>query len=175
MSAFTPTTLSANGADNITADVVNGANGVFSFNTSGEGQNFPYPYNQGSTVYWAAQYTGYFYAPTTGVYTFATNSDDDSRIWINAGQANPDTAIVANGVNGQGWAGAGIVQKTTGTVSLVAGQFYPITVGYDEGNGGYGLDVFCACRAARSRWASRGASCPSLRCLRPWRPASRTP
>ena len=133
-----------NGVDNITQDVVNGANGVFNFDTSGEGQNFPYPYNQATSVYWAAKYTGFFYAPTTGTYTFATNSDDDSRLWINAGQANPDTAIVVNGNGGQGWAGAGIVQNVTGTVNLTGGQYYPITIGFEEGNGGYGLEAFYA-------------------------------
>ena len=134
------TTLSANGANNIVADVAAGAKGSFNFDSSGEGQNFPYPYNQGSSVYWAASYTGYFYAATTGVYTFATNSDDDSRIWI----GSSDAAVVANGNNGQGWAGYGIVQNTTGTVSLMGGQYYPITIGYDEGNGGYGLEAFVA-------------------------------
>ena len=51
---------------------------------------------------------------------------------------------MANGNNGQGWAGYGIVQNTTGTVSLMGGQYYPITIGYDEGNGGYGLEAFVA-------------------------------
>ena len=60
------TLFSANGANNIVADVAAGAKGSFNFDSSGEGQNFPYPYNQGSSVYWAASYTGYFYAATTG-------------------------------------------------------------------------------------------------------------
>ena len=51
---------------------------------------------------------------------------------------------MANGNNGQGWAGYGIVQNTTGTVSLIGGQFYPITIGFDQGNGGYGLEAFMA-------------------------------
>ncbi len=146
LSNFTGTYLSPTGSppatlyltDNITNDVVDG-NFNFDYNNQ-EGSRFPGPFNQGSTLYWASKYTGYFYAPTTGVYTFATNSDDDSRIWIN----NVDTALVANGTNGQGWAGYGVVQNTTGQVSLVGGQYYPITIGYDEGNGGYGLEAFVA-------------------------------
>ena len=128
--------------DNITQDVVDG-NFNFDYNNQ-EGTRFPYPYNQATSNWWTSKYTGYFYAPTTGTYTFATNSDDDSRIWINAGQANPDTAIVVNGTGGQGWAGYGIVQNTTGQVSLVGGQYYPITIAYNEGNGGYGLEAFMA-------------------------------
>ena len=128
---------------NISASVVNGVNGVFSFDTSGEGKNFPYPYNQGTTVYWASKYTGYFLATQTGTYTFGLSSDDDSRLWIN----NVDAAVVSSGTGGQGEN-----PPVTGTVNLVAGQYYPITVGYDEGNGGYGLQVsYAAARTAAPR------------------------
>ncbi len=140
-------------SNNISANVVNGVSGKFDFDTIGEGALFPAPFNYGAPLNaggtvagtqvnnWAASYTGYFYAPTTGTYTFATNSDDNSRLWIN----NVDTAVVANGTStgGQGWAGYGIV-GATGTVNLTAGQLYPITVGYDEGSGGFGLEAFVA-------------------------------
>ncbi len=141
--------------NNITANVVNGAKGNFDFDTTGEGSLFPgqfaygAPLNAGGTVpgtqvnNWASSYTGYFYAATTGTYTFGLNSDDNSRLWINAGQANPDTAVVINGVNGQGWAGYGVIQAS-GTVNLTGGQYYPITIGYEEGGGGFGLEAFVA-------------------------------
>ena len=114
--------------NNITANVVDGASGNFNFDQNGfnggngEGSLFPsdpsFNYGNGNGVasgavlrHWYANYTGYFYAATTGTYTFGTNSDDDSRIWINAGQANPDTAIVQNGTGGQGNAGYGNLQN----------------------------------------------------------------
>ena len=51
--------------------------------------------------------------------------------------------MVINGINGQGWAGYGAIQAS-GTVSLVGGQYYPITIGYEEGGGGFGLEAFYA-------------------------------
>ncbi len=139
--------------NNITANVAGGANGTFNFDSIGEGALFPgqfgygAPLNAGGNVPgtqvndWTASYTGYFYAKTTGTYTFATNSDDNSRLWINGPTA--DTAVVINGINGQGWAGYGAIQAS-GTVSLVGGQYYPITIGYEEGGGGFGLEAFYA-------------------------------
>ena len=133
--------------DNITQDVINGAAGNFDFDTTAEGAQFPNAqgFNPAADN-WYAKYTGYFYAPTTGVYTFGLNSDDNSRLWINAGQANPDTAVVVSGTGtgGQGWSGAHGTIQTTGQVTLTGGQYYPITIGYEEGNGGYGLEAFYA-------------------------------
>ncbi|MGA2033335.1 MAG: PA14 domain-containing protein, partial [Thermoguttaceae bacterium] len=131
--------------DNITQDVVGGTTGVFSFDTNNAGSHFPSPYNYGAggvTIppgsaqvnNWAAMYTGYFYAATGGQYSFSTSSDDDSRVWIN----NVDAAVVVNGTVGQGEPG----NPTITPVTLAAGTYNPITVGYDEGNGGFGLQVF---------------------------------
>ena len=140
--------------NNISQNVANGVNGVFSFDVpgglnggNGQGALFPanpsYNYGNGNGVpsggtatvidNWAAMYTGFFYAAQSGTYTFGTISDDDSRVWIN----NVDTAVVQAGTNGQGEP----ANPTSGTVSLTAG-YYPITVGYEEGNGGFGLQVF---------------------------------
>ena len=122
--------------DNITADI--GTSGVFSFDTGGEGSKFPSPYNLTGALQvnnWASEYSGYFYATTNGTYTFGTISDDNSRLWID----NADTAVVVNGTaaGGQGEAGT----PTTGSVYLTAG-YHPITVAYDEGTGGFGLQVY---------------------------------
>ena len=134
--------------NNINASVYGGAAGNFDFDLNSNGnvaQGAAFPTGtpgMGQNTNFAAYYTGLFYAATTGNYTFATNSDDNSRIWID----NVDTAVVANGTGGggQGWQGNhGYVQNTTGSVYLTAG-FYPITIGYDQGGGGYSLEAFMA-------------------------------
>ena len=134
-----------NYTNNITATLGPKSNGNFDFDTTGEGTLFPAPWNTGDGggyTNWAASYTGYFYAATSGVYTFGLNSDDNSRLWID-GDSN-DTAVITNGTvtTGQGWAGYGVIQAQA-TVSLTAG-FHEITIGYDEGTGGFGLEAFYA-------------------------------
>ena len=52
--------------------------------------------------------------------------------------------MVVNGTAARAGRGHGNVQNVTGTVNLTGGQYYPITIGYDEGNGGYGLEAFYA-------------------------------
>ena len=109
--------------NNITANVSGGASGSFNFDTGGEGACFPSAVkDQNGGQYWAAKFTGYFYAPISGSYTFNTYSDDASMLWIN----NVDTAVSQNG--GDHAEG----NSTNTSVTLTAGTYYPITVGYDN-------------------------------------------
>ncbi len=76
-----------------------------------------------SFVYW-----GYIQVPATGVYTFATSSDDGSRLYI------ADSLVADNdGLHG--------MQEVIGTVALSAG-YHPIRVSFFEKTGGDGLKVY---------------------------------
>ena len=70
-----------------------------------------------NATHWSAQWTGTLTAPATGSYTFSLTSDDGSTLSINGNQ------VIDNGGNHS-------VQTREGTISLVAGQRYPIEVDY---------------------------------------------
>jgi hypothetical protein len=83
---------------------------------------------------------GYFKPPTTGVYTFFTSSDDSSAVWVGdiASAAQGRTAanaVVNNGLGGGGQADT----KRSGTISLIAGNWYAIRIAHEEGGGGDNL------------------------------------
>jgi subtilisin family serine protease len=61
-------------------------------------------------------YEGYVYVPRAGTYTFYTNSDDGSRLWIN------ETLVVENG-------GVHSSRERAGTINLTAG-YHAIRVSY---------------------------------------------
>jgi len=74
-------------------------------------------------VFW-----GYLWISTTGVYTFSTNSDDGSRLYI------ADSLVVDNdGLHG--------MQEAMGAVALSAG-YHPVRITFFEKTGGDGLKVF---------------------------------
>jgi beta-glucosidase len=77
---------------------------------------------------WSAKWTGTLTAPATGVYTFATNSDDGSRLLLN-GQL-----VVSQ------WGDQAATTKS-GSVALTAGQTVPIEVDYYQNAGGSNLDL----------------------------------
>lgn len=77
----------------------------------------------GSADAFSVRWTGYIKAPVTGVFTFFTRSDDGVRLWIN------NIQIVNN------WTDHAVTENS-GTVNLVAGQKYPVTLEFYE-NGGY--------------------------------------
>jgi len=80
----------------------------------------------------SVQWTGIFKAPVTGTYTFATSSDDASYLWVyqdDAYELDFDTAVVKNG-------GKHGVTTQTGTINLVAGQFYTVVIQYGEAGAG---------------------------------------
>jgi RHS repeat-associated protein len=76
----------------------------------------------------SARWTGYFVAPETGNYTFGTNADDDSAVWVN------NTQIVDNGC-------CSIVYGAN-SVSLTAGQAVPIRIQYKEYSGGARIQLW---------------------------------
>jgi|GEM_PF-6533137 len=75
-----------------------------------------------------ARATGWVKADFTGTYTFYTNSDDGSRLYI-------DNNLVVNN-----WFNQGMTERS-GTVNLVAGQWYPIKVEFFQGGGSADLTV----------------------------------
>jgi hypothetical protein len=83
----------------------------------------------------SVQWLGYFKPTTTETYTFFTNSDDASYVWVGANALSGFTtgnAVVNNGgLHGD--------QERSGTSALTAGIFYPIRIQFGESGGG---DVF---------------------------------
>ena len=76
----------------------------------------------------AVFYDGYIDIPVDGIFTFSTNSDDGSMLYLD------DELIVDNdGVHGQ--------QEVSGTIALKAGK-HGIHLGFFEGGGGQSIDVF---------------------------------
>ncbi len=76
----------------------------------------------------SGRFTGDFLAPQSGTYTFFTNSDDGSRLWIN------DEMVVDNwGMHG--------MQVRSGTIDLTANTLYRVRVDWMQGGGGAGLIV----------------------------------
>lgn len=78
------------------------------------------------------QWLGYFLAPTTGNYTFFTSSDDASHLWI-GDNALSSVATVNALVNNGGLHGP---QERSGTINLIAGQYYPMRIMFGEFGGG---------------------------------------
>ncbi len=71
------------------------------------------------------RWTGEVLAPATGTYTFFTQSDDGVRLWVNG------TQLVNN------WTDHASTENS-GTISLTAGQRYPIRLEFYE-NGGFAV------------------------------------
>lgn len=78
-------------------------------------------------VNFAVKYIGYIEVPTTGIYTFGTNSDDGSKLFIGEKQV----------VNNEGMHGPALQE---GSIALKAGK-HPISVIFHQGSGGYALEV----------------------------------
>jgi hypothetical protein len=81
------------------------------------------------------QWLGYFKPTTTETYTFFTNSDDASYMWIGANALSGFTTANAT-VNNGGLHGN---VEASGTASLTAGVFYPVRMQMGEAGGG---DIF---------------------------------
>jgi hypothetical protein len=93
---------------------------------SGIAQNFDVTLRQRSDNF-SLRFTGYIEIKTAGIYTFYTNSDDGSNLYI-------DDVLV---VNNDGLHGA---QDAMGTINLTAGR-HKIAVGYFEKTGSEVLTV----------------------------------
>lgn len=81
----------------------------------------------GTTSY---QYIGYFRPASTELYTFYLTSDDASYLWI--GDKAVTGFTTSNATINNGGSHASI--EVTGSVSLLAGNYYPIRI--QNGNGG---------------------------------------
>ena len=86
---------------------------------------------------YSVQWVGYFYADVTGTWKFSTNSDDSSFVWIGNNALSGYT--VANAlINNSGEHG---LVTVTSTISLTAGNFYPIRIMYGQGYGSSGFNL----------------------------------
>ena len=81
------------------------------------------------------QWLGYFKPTTTQTYTFFTNSDDASYMWIGANALSGFSTANATVNNG----GAHGNQEQSGTAALTAEVYYPVRMQFGEAGGG---DVF---------------------------------
>jgi hypothetical protein len=81
----------------------------------------------------SVKWDGYFYATTTETYTFYTNTDDASYLWIGTNALSGYTTSNCLVNNGGGHA----TRERSGTISLVAGTYYPILIQFGEGGGAY--------------------------------------
>lgn len=84
------------------------------------GSSSPDPSIQSDTF--SVRWTGLFYAPATGTYTFVTTSDDGVRLWVNG------SLVVDN------WTIHGLTENS-GSISLNGDRFYDLRLEYFE-NGG---------------------------------------
>ena len=75
-----------------------------------------------SWLTYSVEWFGYFYATVTGTYTFYTNTDDASYVWVGSTALSGYTTsncLVNNG-------STHTVQERSATISLTAGTYYPI-------------------------------------------------
>ena len=79
-------------------------------------------------------YTGYLLADYTGTWTFAIASDDASYLWIG------NTAVSGYTTSNE-LATASYLGPGTGTISLAAGEYYPIRLLYGNGPSGGSLNL----------------------------------
>ena len=86
---------------------------------------------------YSVQWLGYFRSNYTGTWTFYTSSDDASYLWIGP-NATSGFAAANSTVNNGGLHG---MVEQSGSVSLVAGRYYPIRVQFGENGGGDNMIV----------------------------------
>jgi hypothetical protein len=82
--------------------------------------------------YYSVQWTGFFFAQTSGSYQFSLESDDASYFWIGATATSGFTTANANINNG----GVHGMNKVSTTQTLTAGTLYPVRIMYGENAGG---------------------------------------
>jgi len=94
--------------------------------------------NRNSEENYSWQWLGYFKASSTENYTFYTNSDDASYLWIGNNAISSFTVANAT-VNNGGLHGN--QEITSSAVSLVANTYYPIRIQFGERTGGDEISV----------------------------------
>ena len=74
--------------------------------------------------YTSVEWRGFFVPPTTDTYTFYTNSDDASYLWIGDVAVSGFTTVNAL-VNNGGLHG---LEEASGSIELIEGTYYPIRI-----------------------------------------------
>ena len=82
----------------------------------------------GDGDYFSCQWLGYFKPTTTETYTFYTNSDDASYVWVGSNAQTGFTTANTTVNNG----GAHGPVETSGSIALTAGVYYPIRIQFGE-------------------------------------------
>lgn len=93
--------------------------------------SFSSSFDLASEEYYSWEWTGFFKPSTTENYTFYTNSDDGSYLWIGESANNPtiQNVLVNNG-------GAHGSQEVSASIQLIANEYYPIRIQFGEIGGG---------------------------------------
>lgn len=84
-------------------------------------------------------WTGYIKIPVSGSYTFETNSDDGSKLYIGTYDPNATALVNNDGLHG--------TQYAAGTITLAAG-IYPISITFFELSGGEAMNIYWTSNAA---------------------------
>ncbi|GAB4011491.1 hypothetical protein GCM10028808_25190 [Spirosoma migulaei] len=84
--------------------------------------NSPFPGVSSTNM--SVRWSGQVEAPVTGSYTFSTNNDDATQLWVNGQKLISD------------WPGGHAPVLRTGTINLQAGQKYSIKLEFNQGGGG---------------------------------------
>ncbi|MCF6407552.1 fibronectin type III domain-containing protein [Chitinophaga filiformis] len=97
-------------------------------------------------INYAILWTGFLTIPASGFYTFATNSDDGSKLWFNTPYSFSGTATVNND-------GAHGTRQVSSLPMFVTAGVYPITVAFFQGTGSQVMNL---------RWSSSAINQNSL-------------
>lgn len=85
-------------------------------------------------------WTGYFAVPNTGIYRFATASDDGSYLWLGndaiSGYTTSNAIVNNGGLHGTQWA------YSSNYYQMSAGDYYPMRIMFGELGGGDVMDVY---------------------------------
>lgn len=99
---------------------------------------------------YSLQWTGFFLAPTTGVYTFYTISDDCSFLWLGDNAKNGNFTR-ANALVDNGGAHGSSPKVASHSVHLTAGKYYHMRIQFGEAGGGESCMVFYSNNAGQTK------------------------
>ena len=118
-SFFTTNVPFASGTTSIMTNITTATSGTFTAN--------------GSSKSLSVEWSGKFYPPTTGSYTFYLASDEASYLWIGSTADSGYTVANANINN----SGSNALPVVSYTITLTTGIFYPIRIQYGQSTGTY--------------------------------------
>lgn len=94
--------------------------------------------NNGSVMF-SIEWIGYFYTGSeSGIWTFYTNSDDGSYLWL--GSTALDGYTIGNSLVNNG--GSHPPLLVSGTIELSANTYYPIRILYGQGSSSYEMTMY---------------------------------